>query len=52
MATSNQPVDDDLSTRLARCYTGAIHDVLRAMGHEVVGTDQNESATLDRLRGE
>jgi regulator of RNase E activity RraA len=25
---------DDLVTRLARCYTSAIHDVLRAMGHE------------------
>ena len=23
-----------LTERLARCYTGAIHDVLRAMGHE------------------
>lgn len=27
---------DDLTKRLARCYTGAIHDVLRAMGHERV----------------
>ena len=25
---------DELSQRLARCYTGAVHDVLRAMGHE------------------
>ena len=25
---------DDLSGRLARCYTGAVHDVLRMMGHE------------------
>ncbi len=24
----------DLTTRLARCYTGAIHDVLRAMGRD------------------
>jgi regulator of RNase E activity RraA len=24
----------DLTARLARCYTGAIHDVLRAMGHD------------------
>jgi regulator of RNase E activity RraA len=27
---------DDLSGRLARCYTGAVHDVLRLMGHENV----------------
>jgi regulator of RNase E activity RraA len=27
---------DTLTTRLARLYTGAIHDVLRAMGHERV----------------
>jgi len=27
---------DELTRRLARCYTGAIHDVLRAMGHERV----------------
>ncbi len=26
----------ELTTRLAQCYTGAIHDVLRAMGHERV----------------
>ncbi|HEV8256751.1 MAG TPA: RraA family protein [Casimicrobiaceae bacterium] len=25
---------DDLTERLARCYTGAVHDVLRMMGHE------------------
>jgi 4-hydroxy-4-methyl-2-oxoglutarate aldolase len=25
---------DDLTDRLARCYTGAVHDVLRLMGHE------------------
>jgi 4-hydroxy-4-methyl-2-oxoglutarate aldolase len=24
---------DDLTQRLARCYTGAVHDVLRMMGH-------------------
>ena len=24
----------DLTARLARCYTGAVHDVLRAMGHD------------------
>ena len=24
----------DLTERLLRCYTGAIHDVLRGMGHE------------------
>jgi 4-hydroxy-4-methyl-2-oxoglutarate aldolase len=27
---------DELSARLARCYTGAVHDVLRIMGHENV----------------
>jgi regulator of RNase E activity RraA len=27
---------DTLTKRLASCYTGAIHDVLRAMGHERV----------------
>ena len=27
---------DELTKRLAQCYTGAIHDVLRAMGHERV----------------
>ena len=27
---------DELTRRLTRCYTGAIHDVLRAMGHERV----------------
>jgi regulator of RNase E activity RraA len=27
---------DALTERLARCYTGAIHDVLRALGHERV----------------
>jgi regulator of RNase E activity RraA len=27
---------DELTRRLAGCYTGAIHDVLRAMGHERV----------------
>ena len=25
---------DELAARLARCYTGAVHDVLRMMGHE------------------
>jgi regulator of RNase E activity RraA len=25
---------DELTGRLARCYTGAVHDVLRMMGHE------------------
>ena len=25
---------ESLSTRLARCYTGAVHDVLRMLGHE------------------
>jgi len=25
---------DPLTRRLAQCYTGAVHDVLRAMGHE------------------
>ncbi|GIK87495.1 MAG: demethylmenaquinone methyltransferase [Betaproteobacteria bacterium] len=27
---------DTLETRLAACYTGAVHDVLRGMGHERV----------------
>jgi len=27
---------DPLADRLAQCYTGAVHDVLRAMGHERV----------------
>ena len=27
---------DELTERLARCYTGAVHDVLRMMGHEDV----------------
>jgi 4-hydroxy-4-methyl-2-oxoglutarate aldolase len=27
-------VTTGLTTRLARCYTGAVHDVLRMMGHE------------------
>jgi regulator of RNase E activity RraA len=27
-------VTTQLTARLARCYTGAVHDVLRAMGHE------------------
>jgi regulator of RNase E activity RraA len=27
-------VTSELRERLARCYTGAVHDVLRAMGHE------------------
>jgi regulator of RNase E activity RraA len=27
---------DELTGRLARCYTGAVHDVLRMMGHEDV----------------
>jgi len=29
-------VADTLTTRLARCYTGAVHDVLRELGHEHV----------------
>ncbi len=32
MATSNHPIDDDLSARLARCYTGVVYDVLRGRG--------------------
>ena len=24
----------ELTERLARCYTGAVHDVLRMMGHD------------------
>ena len=26
----------NLTSRLARCYTGAVHDVLRMMGHETI----------------
>jgi len=29
-------VADTLTARLARCYTGAVHDVLRELGHENV----------------
>ncbi|MDQ2963491.1 MAG: RraA family protein [Pseudomonadota bacterium] len=29
-----QNAKDDLAGRLARCYTGAVHDVLRMMGYE------------------
>jgi 4-hydroxy-4-methyl-2-oxoglutarate aldolase len=29
-----QSAMDELTGRLARCYTGAVHDVLRMMGHE------------------
>ena len=29
-----QSAMDDLTERLAKCYTGAVHDVLRMMGHE------------------
>jgi 4-hydroxy-4-methyl-2-oxoglutarate aldolase len=29
-----QSTMDDLTERLAQCYTGAVHDVLRMMGHE------------------
>ena len=31
-----QPATDPLTARLAACYTGAVHDVLRMMGHERV----------------
>jgi 4-hydroxy-4-methyl-2-oxoglutarate aldolase len=31
-AASGRP--DELTERLGRCYTGAVHDVLRMMGHE------------------
>jgi regulator of RNase E activity RraA len=29
-------VVDPLTARLARCYTGAVHDVLRALGYEAI----------------
>ncbi len=32
METDKRPIDDDLSARLARCYTGAVYDVLRGRG--------------------
>src|SRR5690242_21393293 len=30
------PMTADLAERLERCYSAAVHDVLRAMGHERV----------------
>jgi regulator of RNase E activity RraA len=32
MQASNHPVDEDLTARLARCYTGVVYDVLRGRG--------------------
>ena len=32
MDTDKRPIDDDLATRLARCYTGVVYDVLRGRG--------------------
>ncbi|MEO8526352.1 MAG: RraA family protein [Caldimonas sp.] len=32
MSATNHPVDDDLTARLARCYTGVVYDVLRGRG--------------------
>ena len=32
MQASNHTIDDDLATRLARCYTGVVYDVLRERG--------------------
>ena len=32
MESANRSVDDDLSARLARCYTGVVYDVLRGRG--------------------
>ena len=29
----NEPGDDGLATRLARCYTGVVFDVMRGLGH-------------------
>ena len=29
----NEPGDDGLTTRLARCYTGVVFDVMRGLGH-------------------
>lgn len=31
---ADEPTKRQLTERLARCYSGAVHDVLRAMGHE------------------
>jgi 4-hydroxy-4-methyl-2-oxoglutarate aldolase len=33
-STAHAPAAEALRTRLARCYTGAVHDVLRMMGHD------------------
>ena len=33
-ARSRRPQMRELTERLARCYTGAVHDVLRMMGHD------------------
>ena len=44
---------DELTERLARCYTGAVHDVLRMMGHERVraAADDQGDRTGTRLAG-
>ena len=44
---------DDLAARFARCYTGAVHDVLRAMGHEniVLPPDIKPLAPTMKLAG-
>src|SRR5256886_16712419 len=43
----------ELSERLARCYTGAVHDVLRMMGHDniVLPPDIKAIAPGTRLAG-
>jgi regulator of RNase E activity RraA len=45
--------DTTLTARLARCYTGAVHDVLRTMGHEniVLPAEIKPLAATMRLAG-
>jgi regulator of RNase E activity RraA len=45
--------DTTLTARLARCYTGAVHDVLRMMGHEniVLPAEIKPLAATMRLAG-
>jgi len=35
-SSRSRDASESLTARLARCYTGAVHDVLREMGHEKV----------------
>jgi hypothetical protein len=33
-ATSTTDATSAISDRLAKCYTGVVHDIMRAMGHK------------------